>query len=70
MKELSDYLIKFTYDYYCQGYDDEQETVLVKNASSFGSAVNILKISGKYYNPREFHNMTIDLLKSDSDFLP
>ena len=55
------YLVKFTYDYYCQGYDETRETVLVRNAPSFAAACNRIVASGKFYHARDFENMTIDL---------
>jgi len=50
------YLIRFTYDFYCQGYEDAQETVLVY-AEDFGYACN--KIMRQYKNARDFENLTI-----------
>lgn len=49
-------LIRFTYDFYCQGYEDEVETVLVK-ALTFDAAC--AKIKKKYLNARDFIDLTI-----------
>ena len=50
------FLIRFTYDYYCQGYEDATETILVR-ADNFTLATRA--ISSKYQNARDFVNMTI-----------
>jgi hypothetical protein len=50
------YLIRFTYDHYCQGYEDAVETVLVY-AYSFEQACNYIPL--KYMSPRNFENMTL-----------
>ena len=50
------YLIKFTYDHYCQGYEDAVEYLLVY-ASSFEVACE--KIPHKYRCARDFENLTI-----------
>ena len=50
------YLIKFTYDYYCQGYESTTEYVLVY-ASDFKRAC--WKIEDNYKNARQFENQTI-----------
>lgn len=50
------YLIKFTYDYYCQGYEKTVEYALVF-ASCFEVACE--KIPHKYRGAREFENLTI-----------
>ena len=50
------YLIRFTYDHYCQGYEDAQETVLVSSVSFAGAC---LKIKRNYKNAREFENLTL-----------
>lgn len=52
------YLVQFTYDHYCQGYEDATIQVLVKKAKSFEDACR--KISTKYKNAREFQNQTIE----------
>jgi len=50
------YLIRFTYDHYCQGYEDAQETVLVY-ACDFEYAC--YRIKRAYKNARDFENLTI-----------
>jgi hypothetical protein len=50
------YLIRFTYDHYCQGYEDATEIVLVY-AQDFGYACN--KIMHRYKNARGFENLTL-----------
>jgi hypothetical protein len=59
------FLIRFTYDHYCQGYEDAQETLLVK-APSFEAACNRVKIQElgvmqKYHAARDFENLTLAL---------
>ena len=65
MKNLKNYLIRFTYDHYCQGYEDAVETVLVRNVPSFEAGCNRIKLysslCGEYRNARDFHNLTIDI---------
>jgi hypothetical protein len=51
------YLIQFTYDHWCQGYEDATISVLVY-ASTYGVACK--KISVKYKNARYFENLTIE----------
>ena len=51
------FLIQFTYDHYCQGYEDAIISVLVY-AEDFQSA--ILKIATIYENARYFKNLTIE----------
>jgi len=54
------YLIEFSYEYYCQGYEWTSTTVLVK-ASSFDEACK--KIRSRYLqytNAKNFVNKTID----------
>ncbi len=50
------FLISFTYDGYCQGYEEMNETLLVY-AESFDDACT--KISYKRANPRNFKNLTL-----------
>jgi len=52
------YLVQFTYDHYCQGYEDATITVLVTNTLSFADACRKIMRS-KYKNPRDFINRTI-----------
>jgi hypothetical protein len=54
------YLIRFKYDYYCQGFEEGSETLLVKCNKGFEAACNRIKIFGKFINAREFENLTID----------
>lgn len=49
------YLIRFTYDHYCQGYETETETVLVY-ATNVKSAC--LEIKKHYKNARDFFSLT------------
>jgi hypothetical protein len=60
-KKNQSYLVKFTYDYYCQGYEDTRETVLVHNCPSFEAACNRIRIVSTYLNARDFENLTIDI---------
>lgn len=55
------YLIRFKYDHYCQGYEEEYETVLVRE-STFEFACKSIK--AKYENARDFENLTINTSKS------
>lgn len=50
------FYIRFTYDYYCQGYDDESETLMVQ-AIDFCNACRL--ISNKYENARDFKDLTL-----------
>lgn len=52
------FLVKFTYDHYCQGFEEAEETVLVKNALSFADAC--IKIADNYKNARRFKNLTLE----------
>lgn len=54
---MKDYLVQFDYDMYCQGYERDVETVLVRNCKSFDEAC--AKIRLKYYNARNFKNKEI-----------
>ena len=51
------YLIQFTYDHFCQGYEDATIEVLVY-AESYGDATRM--ISNKYERARCFQNLTIE----------
>lgn len=50
------YYIRFTYDYYCQGYEDEQETLMVQ-AIDYDNACRIISID--YRNARDFKDLTL-----------
>lgn len=50
------FLIRFTYDHYCQGFEEAEETVLVY-AKYFVTAC--VKIKSRYINARDFRNLTI-----------
>jgi hypothetical protein len=50
------YLIQFTYDHWCQGYEDATISILVY-AVSYDSAC--VKIHATYENARMFKNLTI-----------
>ena len=54
---MKTYLIQFTYDHYCQGYEKTTITILV-HAEDYQSA--ILKIATIYKNARHFENLTIE----------
>ena len=51
------FLIEFTYDHYCQGYEDAQKILLVY-ADTFDEACDKIR-SSKYDSPRNFRNLTI-----------
>ena len=51
------YLIKFTYEYYCQGFETTQEYALVKAASPQEA---YRKIKERYEGARDFYNLTIE----------
>lgn len=50
------YLIRFTYDYYCQGYEETEKQVLVYAENVFEACK---KIEEKYPNARDFFNDTL-----------
>ena len=50
------YLINFTYEHYCQGYEDANITALVY-AESYASACE--KLKSAYLNARDFRNRTL-----------
>ncbi len=52
------YLIFFTYDYYCQGYENAQITVLVEAPDFYRATQKIINTS-KYLRARDFKNMTV-----------
>lgn len=54
---MKQYLIRFVYDFYCQGYEDATETVLVR-AGTYQEACR--KISVAYRNARDFFNLTLE----------
>ena len=53
------YLVGFTYDYYCQGWDETTTSVLVHGARSFKGACDRILESKKYRNARYFVDQTI-----------
>jgi hypothetical protein len=61
------FLIRFTYDHYCQGWEDATTTVLVdmkvtdrpKSPVWFNLACVKIKDSGVYSNARSFVDLTI-----------
>ena len=55
---MNAYLIQFTYDHYCQGYEDATISVLVY-AERFDVAMD--RIRAIYYNARNFVNLTIGI---------
>lgn len=52
---MNQYLIKFTYDAYCQGYEEAQEYALI-SANTFEQARNVITM--KFYNAKNFENLT------------
>jgi len=50
------FLIRFQYEYYCQGYEWTSEIALVKD-STFARAC--AKIGRKYKSAKDFENLTI-----------
>lgn len=50
------FYIRFDYDYYCQGYEEEQETLMVQ-AIDYFNACELIK--RKYENARNFKNLTL-----------
>jgi hypothetical protein len=54
--KLKQYLVTFTYDAYCQGYEEATEDRLVY-ASSFEQACNVIKLD--FLNARDFQNSTL-----------
>lgn len=54
---MTAYLIQFTYDHYCQGYEDATIIVLVYDLY-YSNACK--KIQKRYKNARNFENLTID----------
>ncbi len=55
------YLVKFDYDYYCQGYEKTEGSVLVY-AFSFEQACGYITMDKRFINPRNFENFTIGTL--------
>lgn len=53
------YLIQFTYDHYCQGYENATIIVLVY-AVSFINAIGKIQATNDYRNARDFENLTIE----------
>ena len=55
------YLIRFTYDHYCQGYEDAQQILLVRDINSFAAACHKVKTeyAHEYKNARDFEDLTI-----------
>jgi hypothetical protein len=56
ISKLKAYLVTFTYDAYCQGYEEATLDRLVY-ASSFEQACNVIKLD--FYNARDFQNSTL-----------
>lgn len=50
------YLIRFKYEYYCQGHEWTTETILVNNMSSFETACRCIKMT--FNNAKDFENLT------------
>lgn len=51
------FFVRFKYDYYCQGYEEATESVLVKDVKTF--EVACAKIISRYKNARDFENLTL-----------
>ena len=58
------WLIRFTYDHYCQGYEDAQETLLVYAASYTEACIKVTKghaVTGRnWQGARDFINLTLE----------
>jgi hypothetical protein len=50
------YLVRFRYEVYCQGYEFVTETILVSNVESFDVACECIKLSFK--SAHQFENLT------------
>lgn len=50
------FYIRFNYDFYCQGYEKEQETLMVQ-AIDFDNACGL--IENNYTNARDFKDLTL-----------
>jgi hypothetical protein len=55
------YLIRFEYDYYCQGYEKATDTVLVY-AYSYEQACNYVGTDSRFESPRNFENLTLGVI--------
>ena len=55
------YLIRFDYDFYCQGYEKATETVLVY-AYSYEQACNYTRLDARFERPRNFENLTLGVV--------
>jgi hypothetical protein len=51
------FLIKFTYDHYCQGWEKGTATVLVRDAKSFEDACAQIEL--QYEKAKDFEDLTI-----------
>lgn len=60
-KKNESFLVQFTYDYYCQGFEATRGIVLVKNVPGFEAACNRIKMTKQYLDARDFENLTIDI---------
>jgi hypothetical protein len=54
------FLVKFEYEYYCQGWEWTWGTVLVKNVKTFEDAVKKIQATKEYSGARDFKNLTIE----------
>jgi hypothetical protein len=50
------FYIRFDYDHYCQGWEDESETLMIQ-AIDFYNACRLIK--NKYENARNFKDLTL-----------
>jgi len=50
------FYIRFNYDHYCQGYEEEQETLMVQAIDYFNAC---RLISDEYKNARDFKDLTL-----------
>jgi len=58
------YLIRFRYEYWCQGYEWTTETILVNNVPSFETACKCITMTFK--NAKDFVNLTYEMPLADA----
>ena len=54
------YLIQFTYDHYCQGYEDATISLMVYAGDFEEACEKIEQNFSEYRNARRFENLTIE----------
>ena len=57
MRPMKAFLVKFVYDYYCQGLEEGSKTLLIY-ADSYQLAVEKVETSFFWKNARDFENLT------------